>query len=81
MFYGANVKNYWTIVNLIHDIQEYCAWKNYVVLVSMLNLKAGKFGNLWCFNNYVSEFFFRKGRIYIQEIKKGLVFIYVKKLK
>ena len=70
------------LVNLIHDIQEYCARKSYVVVVPMLNLKAGKFGNLCGDASIITLVsFFRKGRIYTQEIKKSLVFIYVKKLK
>ena len=48
----------------------------------MLNLKAGKFGNLCDDASIITLVsFFRKGRIYTQEIKKSLVFIYVKKLK
>ena len=34
------------LVNLIHDIQEYCARKSYVVVVPMLNLNTGKFWNM-----------------------------------
>ena len=40
------MKNYWTIVNLILDIQEYCARKTYVVVVPMLILKTGEFWNI-----------------------------------
>ena len=47
MFYGANMKNYWTSEPDSWYTQEYCARKSgYVVVVPMLNLKAGKFGNL-----------------------------------